>query len=627
MTSPRYLSVRIAAFLAAVVMCVCTVAYGDAAPFDLNGPKIEVTVTRGGKTLPITEVPNLVVGDKLWIHPDFPEDQAVHYLVIAAFLRGATNTPPDKWFHRGEAWDKKFQREGMTITVPKGAQQVLIFLAPETNGDYKTLMNAVQGRPGAFVRASQDLNQASLDRSRLDLYLAAVRRINETDPEQLKIASPLLARSLDIKLKPDCLQKDMDEIAPCLTQQQDTLVLNDGHSQSIVGALTSGPAGDLAMQASYTPQLNYGYYGSYVASAMDIARILDSFRTAQYQYIPALAEQKDGALSLKLNTPPSFHNPKSVLVVALPAVEAAQPPPLRPVDEDQVYCAQKATLALPVEGAPLVFSTGYARDLILHLQAANGKSMNLPLTPNAVRGGLDVDTKPLQGTVLGSDVKASIRGYWGFEPFTGPVVRLQGAHAQTWKIADSDDNSLVVGREDTLRLVADDASCVDGIEYRSADGKDVKANWKLVKPNQVEVTLPLKDAQPGQMTLMVKQAGLDKPQDLSVHTYSEPGHLTAFTLYAGDAQGILEGTRLDEVASLKFKGVEFRPGTLTSTKGMDSLPMEAVNAKSASGLKTGESFKAVATLKDGRTESVRGIIGASRPSVMLLSKSVRLWRK
>lgn len=629
MTSSRFLFsskafFRVAALTVTFALCVCVAAFADAARFDLDGPKIEVTVTRGGRTLPITEVPNLQVGDKLWIHPDFPQDQAVHYLLVAAFLRGATNTPPEKWFYRGETWDRKFAREGMTITVPRGAQQVLLFLAPETGGDFKTLVNAVQGRPGAFVRASQDLNQASLDRSRLDKYLTAVREIDETNPERLKVVSPLLARSLDIKLNPDCLTKDVDEMAPCLTAQQNNLILDDGHSESIVDALTSGPEGDLATEVSETPQANFGYYGSYVASAMDIARILDSLHTAQYQYIPALAEMKNGALSLKLNTPPSFHNPKSVLVVALPAVEAAQPPPLRPVDENQVYCAQKATLALPVEGAPLVFSTGYARDLTLHLQAANGKSVDLPLRPDALRGGLDVDTRPLEGTVIGTDVKASIRGYWGFEPFIGPEVLLQGAHAQTWKIADASEGSLVVGRDDTLRLVADDASCVDGIEFQSADGKAVKAKWKLVKPNQVEVTLPLKDAQPGQMTLMVNQAGLDKPEDVQVQAYSEPGHLTAFTLHAGDTQGMLEGTRLDEVASLKLKGVEFKPGTLTSTKGMDSLPMEALNAKAASGLKAGEIFKAVATLKDGRTETVKGIIGAERPSVMLLSKSVQM---
>ncbi|MGB7189157.1 MAG: hypothetical protein WBD10_03400 [Acidobacteriaceae bacterium] len=625
MVSPRFTRSRLfPVSLVALFLCASVpAAFGTSSTFDLDGPRVEVVVTRAGKKLPITKVPNLATGDKLWIHPDFPSAQAAHYLLVAAFLRGATNPPPKKWFYKAETWDKKFIDKGMTITVPEGAQQVLLFLAPETGGDFKTLENSVRGQPGAFVRASQDLNQASLDRSRLDKYLGAVRKINHTDPAELKTASPLLARSLDIKIDPACLSLDVDLIAPCLTEKQDNLILNDGHSASIVQALTSGSASDLAMQASYTPQASYGYYSPYISSIIDIARIMESFRTAAYQYIPALAVQTGEALDLKLNAPPSFHNPKSVLVIALPAVEPAQPPPLHPVDEKQVYCAQNATLALPVEGAPLIFSTRYARNLKLHLQAANGKSVELPLTADPARGGLDVDTRPLAGTIIGTDVKASIRGQWGFDPFTGPEIQLQGSHEQTWKIAEADDAPLVVGREDTVLLEADNASCVSGVQFRSADGKAIKAKWKLVKPNQVQVTLPLKDAQPGSMILMVKQAGLEKPADISVRAFAQAAHLSGFTLHSGDRQGMLTGNRLDEVASLKIQGIPFKPGTLTSTKGDDQLVMETADAKAASALKAGQTLKAVATLRDGRTLAVTATVDAARPSVTLLSKSVQ----
>jgi hypothetical protein len=34
----------------------------DPAPFDLAGPIIQVTVTRDGKTLPVSQVPNLAAG-------------------------------------------------------------------------------------------------------------------------------------------------------------------------------------------------------------------------------------------------------------------------------------------------------------------------------------------------------------------------------------------------------------------------------------------------------------------------------------------------------------------------------------------------------------------------------------
>ena len=157
----------------------------DSAAFDLAGPRIQMTVTRAGKTLPISDVPNLQPGDRLWIHPDFPESQSVRYLLIVAFLRGSTNPPPYDWFTRAETWNKQVRQEGIVVTVPKDAQQTLIFLAPETGGDFSSLRTAVRGKPGAFVRASQDLNQASLDRLRLEKYLSEVKETSETDPKAL----------------------------------------------------------------------------------------------------------------------------------------------------------------------------------------------------------------------------------------------------------------------------------------------------------------------------------------------------------------------------------------------------------------------------------------------------------
>jgi hypothetical protein len=142
----------------------------------------------------------------------------------------------------------------LNVTVPQDAQQMLVFLAPQTSGDFKTLVNAVRARPGVFVRTSQDLNQATLDRSRLESYLMAIRSLNDADPSKLQEAAPLLARSLTIKLDDKCLERAAQLQAPCLMQGQASLIMDDLHSTSIVDALTSGPAGDLAMQASSTAQ-------------------------------------------------------------------------------------------------------------------------------------------------------------------------------------------------------------------------------------------------------------------------------------------------------------------------------------------------------------------------------------
>src|SRR5262249_7166842 len=157
-----------------------------------------------------------------------------------------------------------------------------------------------------------------------EAYLAAVRALNDSDPGRLKEAAPLLARSLAIKVDEKCLDKMEVLRAPCLMQGQESLILNDGHSASITQSLTTGPASDLAMAASSPPQLRPGYYGPSIATAIDAARLLDSFHTAQSQYIPALPSANGRRLKLSLNSPPSFHDPKSVLVLAMPAVESPQ---------------------------------------------------------------------------------------------------------------------------------------------------------------------------------------------------------------------------------------------------------------------------------------------------------------
>jgi hypothetical protein len=593
------------------------------APFDLSGPVLDVRISRGATTLPASEVPNLAPGDRIWIKADLPPTQSVHYLLVAAFLRGSTNPPPESWFFPCKTWTGKCGSDGLTVTVPPDAQQVLVFLAPQTGGDFKTLMGAVRGRPGAFVRTSQDLNQAALDRSRLERYLSTIRRLNDADPARIAQAAPLLARSLAIKVDDKCLDRLPELQAPCLMLGQESLILNDGHSTSIVEALTSGPGSDLAMEASYTPQLSYGYYSPYIASVLDIARIFESFGTAKYQYIPALSSQREDKVALTLNAAPSFHDPKSVLVTALPAVEQAQLPPLHAVDPKEIYCARRTTLVLPVEGAPLVFSTRFAHDVTLRLTGSDGKSEDLPALADGAQGGYVVDTTGLKTMNLGDTVDASLRGIWGFDAYEGPHFRLMNARARHWELASGDEAALIVGRQDTVHLRADSVSCVDSIMLKDPGGKELKVDWKSVKPNEVELKLPLQDAEPGALTLEVGQYGLPEPQSVTLQAFSEAGRFDGFLLHAGDPQGMLKGSRLDEVAKLTVKNVTFVPGEWTTRGGSDELPMIAEDAAAAAALKAERPFAAKVFLQDGRTVAVTATVDASRPRVSLIGKSVQ----
>ena len=598
-------------------------ALADSAAFDLPGPRIAVKVTRGGKTLPISEVPELQPGDRLWLHPEIPASQSVHYLLIAAFLRGSTDPPPDQWFVKAETWNKQVRQEGIVVTVPEQAQQALLFLAPETGGDFGTLRSAVRGKPGAFVRASQDLNQAALDRSRLDTYLAGIRETTDTDPKALHERSVTLARSLKIKVDEQCFDKPTQEQAPCLMRNTDQLVLDDGHSQSMVAVLTSGPGSDLVGALSSTRMAGAGAYSPYVGSVVDVVRMMENFHTAAYQYIPALALPKHDELDLKLNNPPSFHKPMSVLVTGLPAIEAAQFPPLRAEEPKQVFCLQRSGLALPVEGAPLVFSTGYMHDIVLHVQTKAGLAIDLPATADAARGGFVIDTHPLQAGELNAGVTGTLHGYWGFQAFDGPTFQLQTPHPAKWVLASEDANTLIVGRQDAFHLQSETAPCVDQVTMKDQHGKLLKATWKLLKANQLEVEVPLKDESAGPVLTLVAQSGLSKPDEVPLQTYSEAAHLDHFALNAGDQQGVLTGTRLDEVAGLELDAIHFVPGALSRTDGKDELHLSASNAAATAALKASEKLVAHVDLKDGRVLDLNTVVEPPRPRVTLLSRSVQ----
>lgn len=616
---PRFVLLR----LCALLFLLSSLVYADTAAFDLPGPQVEVRVSRAGKELPIAQMPNLQEGDRLWVHPAFPETQSAHYLLIVAFLRGSTNPPPENWFTKIETWNKRVREEGTMVTVPKGAEQVLLFLAPETGGDFSTLRTAVRGKPGAFVRASRDLNEASLDRSRLEAYLSAVKQAADSDPDKLKETSTLLARSLNIKLDDDCFKKPVDEQATCLVQKSDQLVLDDAHSQSMASQLASGASADLVGQISATPMAGGGFYSAYVGAIVDVVRLTSAWHTAEYQYIPALAVPHEDQLNLKMNTPPSFRNPKSVLVIGLPSVEAPKLPPLKPVDPKGVYCLSNSLLVLPSDGAPLVFSTKLAYGMVLHVWSKSGKSMDLPARADAGRGGFVVDTSSVKGDDVNSEASGTLRGQWGFDSFEGPTFPLRTAHPAKWTVTSADQSALVVGRDDTLHLQSDAAACVQEVTVEDHEGKKLKTSWKLVNPGELQIEMPLKDVTPGPLKMEVKQFGLAKPDDVTLQTYSEAAKLEGLVIDAGDQQAVLKGTRLDEVASVELGGVHFTTGALTRGGDEDELQLQASGSTQAATLSQGDKITARVTLKDGRVLELASTVQAPRPKVTLINKVIQ----
>jgi len=652
-------ALRLPGTLAALLLLLASALHADPARFDLAGPKVEVHVTRNGRTLPIAQVPNLQPGDKIWLHPDLPPTQSVHYLLIAAFLRGSTNPPPDDWFTEIQTWNKKVLEEGVTIVVPQEAQQALLFLAPETGGDFSTLRSAVRGRPGVFVRASQDLAEAGFEQARIETYLANIRRVPPDDPKALATHSDFLARTLNLKPNGDCFKKPIDSQATCLTQTGNQTLLDDGHGETVADALSNGASTDLINQASYTQLAGAGVYSAYVGAIVDVVRIMSGLHTAKYQYIPAIAFPSGDALNLRLNTPPSFHNPKSVIVIGLPAVQAAVPPPLRPSDPKAITCLLKPSIVLPVEGAPLVFSTLFAHDLVLHLNST-GKETEVPVTPDAYQGGLVLahtparrplplddqpsdDTspaKPSAGDKANQDsedkkltpadtttVSGTVTGYWGFDKFTGPTLRLQDVPGKGWKLVSSDP--LIAGKDQHVLLTATGTACLDTVKLdpgaNSAFGSAKEQKFKPApdKPNTVDVALVLPPHDPGTFHLAVQQFGVAKPDTVSLTDYSEPAKLNTLTYHAGDSTAELAGVRLDQVQKLVLSDHTFIPTPANGDPSPETSLRLALPANTPGpDLHADEHLTAQVSLKDGRTLSLPVTVAPSRPTVTLLSKNI-----
>jgi hypothetical protein len=486
----------------------------------------------------------------------------------------------------------------------------------------------------------------------------------EADPKQLQEHSNLIAATLALKPNDACTKLQPDQQYTCLTQTGGQMLMDDGHGQSIIDALTGNEGAGLIGTASTTQLAGGGLYSSYVGTIVDFVHIMGSLHTAQYQYIPAIAFPQQQSLNLRLNTPPSFHNPKSVIVIGLPSVQPTIPPPLRAADPKQVACLQKPGVVLPVEGAPLVFSTSFAHDLVLHLNYPGGakpdatEKQDIPLSADAFRGGLVLATIPkrhalpnpaaevtlpastaepggapvengpqaagsaVPDAIAGAKLTGTVQGFWGFETFTGPTMPLQETPGKDWKLADSDP--LIAGKDRHVVITSTGTACIQSIALDPAAGKET---WKPAdKPDSVEVTLDLPAHDAGEQHLAIHQFGDPKPATISLVSYNLPAKLDALYFHAGDTTATLTGISLDQVREVAFGGMALKPAGEGTTpelqpSGKSELHLSLPADAKAVTLTTGDRLTAEVSLQDGRRIKLPLTVEAARPSVAVIGRA------
>jgi hypothetical protein len=108
---------------------------------------------------------------------------------------------------------------------------------------------------------------------------------------------------------------------------------------------------------------------------------------------------------------------------------------------------------------------------------------------------------------------------------------------------------------------------------------------------------------------------------LTLKAYAEAASLERLTLSVGDAEAVLKGNRLDEVAKVSLRGIAWTPATLSRVQNFDQLVLKADG--STDGLEAGKRESASVQLLDGRLLKVPVTVEPRRPQVTLLSKGAQ----
>jgi hypothetical protein len=156
------------------------------------------------------------------------------------------------------------------------------------------------------------------------------------------------------------------------------------------------------------------------------------------------------------------------------------------------------------------------------------------------------------------------------------------------------------------------------------DGSLQTIKWKASGADNVSLTLPLTDAKPGPLTLLLHVVGRAEPQTVTVRAVAEIGKIDGFELHAGDAAGVLSGTRLDQVTGLTLGGIAFAPGAVTRVGDSDRLTLTATDAKAAAALPAGRKIDGEVTFAGDRHKHLSVTVAPRRPSATLIALSAQV---
>jgi len=168
------------------LLSACAPLHADAGRFDAYRPQDRrYNVTRTARRCPSLRSPNLQPGDKDLAAPRPAATQSVS---LPSGARASCAAPPilpgRVVFPESRPGIRDVREEGVTITVAARSPAGHPFSrARETAATSVPCASAVRGRPGVFVRASQDLAEAGFEQARIEKYLASMQEVPTGRPQ------------------------------------------------------------------------------------------------------------------------------------------------------------------------------------------------------------------------------------------------------------------------------------------------------------------------------------------------------------------------------------------------------------------------------------------------------------
>lgn len=557
----RLLAIALAGVM---LLGVAQTGEGGAPPskFSILGATIDLTVTRGGMTLPATLVPYLKPGDTVAI--SFP--RGVQYsrsprwhLVVAEMYRDYLAHAPR--FPISDA-NLSSAKPGhvWTFRVASGTTP-LIFLVPENGSERGRGIPAARSAIAELQNRSLLLHTATLSanaqvkQTTLGEFLHS---LSSLQPNQLSDGRSRVAAATQRLFGYDLSN------APCFDASQPQSTQAACVAQAVASNYdnVSKPAA-VAAVGSELP-VGTATYGMLLGT---IYELLQKRRVeAQYQFVPGVLNPGDASTDVYVGQQPQYdasaQNPSTIVYFAIGShATSPKTPVLGPAPELDVCAAQPAiAVQMPFSGLPVYFRNHEA------IVAGNGTTFDFPATYDPLTG-FHATLSPQALTALRGGGSVTLASGWGFDELRSPPETIVEPHPAVWTTTPADAQSAVMGDAASTFTLSDggahQGSCVEAVSVRDATGATIPVTDMERTNDTLTLTLDTSKALGPTLTAAVTEYGGSAGAPVPAALLPQMPKITNATAYL--PKGVLtlqgEGLKYIDTVTLEGTGIAFGSGT------------------------------------------------------------------